>query len=59
MNYVLTFAYIIGIVLKESLEISALILFPVMLVFALLYMCDKLTTRFQKNTGKDETNDRC
>ena len=57
MNYGLTFAYIIGIVLKESLEISALILLPVMLIFALLYMCDKLTTRLQKNIGKDETND--
>ena len=58
MNYVLTFAHIIGIVLKESLEISALILFPIMLIFVLLYMCDKLTTRLQKNTESDETNDR-
>lgn len=58
MNYVLTFAYIIGIVLKESLEISALILYPIILIFALMYVCDKLTTHFQKNTRKDETNEK-
>lgn len=58
MDYVLTFVYIIGIVLKESLEFSALILCPLMLLFALMYMCDKLTTYFQKNTRKDETNEK-
>ena len=57
MNYVLTFAHIIGIVLKESLEISTLILSPIILIFALMFVCDKLTTHFQKSTGKDETND--
>jgi len=57
MNYILTFAYIIGIVLKESLEISALILFPIILIFALMFICDKLTTYIQKNTRKDETNE--
>lgn len=58
MNYVLTFAYIIGIVLKESLEISALILCPIILIFALMYVCDKLTTHFQKKIRKDETNEK-
>ena len=58
MNYVLTFAHIIGIVLKESLEFSALILCPLILFFALMYMCDKLTTYFQKNTRKDKTNEK-
>lgn len=57
MNYFLTFVYIIGIVLKESLEISALILSPIILIFALMFVCDKLTTHLQKNIGKDETND--
>lgn len=58
MNYVLTFVHIIGIVLKESFEISALILSPIILIFALMFICDKLTTHLQKNTGKDETNEK-